>query len=206
MRLNGPFAVLPLLFVATCAVASAEKDRVFVESRWYELDDIKAYVKHHSHKDVNWVFPSTRRYMLEGQGVHSTHLPEVELSEQNKQVGSRKGFTQYPDKPMNLSAELDKACMAAFKVTLVYIGGRSAPFGPVNKKLPYEVVGIQSHVMAQAPLDTYHSRKRKIIAQKPPTSNALLCSVYKIPKKNGRVYYETMVVLTARAAYGTGKW
>lgn len=66
MRLNGPFAVLPLLFVATCAVASAEKDRVFVESRWYELDDIKAYVKHHSPKDVNWVFPSTRRYMLEG--------------------------------------------------------------------------------------------------------------------------------------------
>ena len=205
MRLKLASAALPLLIAASGAVASTEKNRVFVESRWYELDDIKGLMKQYDPKEFNWVFPSNRRYILGNQVSHTSKLPPVILDERNKRIGIIKTYAQKPGDGKNLSTELDKSCLMAFKVALVNIGGRSAGLGPV-KSPPYEVVGIQSHVMALAPSDIYHSQKREIITQKPPTSDALLCSVYRTPKKDGRTFYNTMVVLTAKAAYGTGKW
>lgn len=204
MRLKLAMAAIPLLIAASGAFA-AEKDRIFVESRWYELGDIKGLMKHYDPKEFNWVFPSNRLYILGNQSAHTSKLPPVTLDERNKRIGVIKTYSQKPGDGKNLSAELDKSCLMAFKVALVNIGGRSAGLGPA-KSQSYEVVGIQSQVMAKAPSDIYHSQKREIITQKPPTSDALLCSVYRTPKKDGRIVYNTMVVLTAKAAYGAGKW
>ena len=205
MRLKLAVAALPLLIAASGAYATAEKNRVFVESRWYELDDLKGLMKQYDPKYFSWVFPANRVYILGNRVSHTSKLPPVILDERNKRIGVIKTYARKPGDGKNLSAELDKHCLNAFKVALVNIGGRSAGIGPV-KSPPYEVVGIQSHVMAKAPSDIYHSRKREIVTQKPPTPDALLCSVYRTPKKDGRMFYDTMVVLTAKAAYGTGKW
>lgn len=204
MRLKGIAAALPLLLAATCAFAGGDKNRTLYEYRWYTLDNIKAFTKHYYPKDMSWVFPPTRRYILDGEGTHSAQLAPVALADQDKRNSKKDLFWKKPGQPIDLDREIDKRCMQNIKAALIFLGGRTTGPGPI-KSPPYEVVGIQSHVLAQAPLELYHSRKRQIISKTPPTPGALLCAIYQTPVRE-RIRYETIVVFTAKAAYGSGKW
>ena len=196
--------LIALLMFSSVGFAGKEEDRKLYQYRWYSVEAIREDAVANHPKSMGWVFPVGRRYVLEGEGEHSPGLARIDIKPELYRVGGSDFFIHKPDEPLDVSQEVDKLCMLLFRKKLRWIGGESGGFSHF-KTYPYEVIGIESNVLAEAPLDIYYSKKRAIVAKKPDAPNSLLCSVYTTPKRGGKVSYQAVVVLTAKAVYGKSK-
>jgi len=198
------FLIITTALVFSCtAFASKEKDRRLYEYRWYTIESIKEYVQTNRPKNIGWIFPAGRKYILEGEGEHSPELTKVNIDSKNYRSGGQESFIYKPEKKTNLAQEIEKICMTELSNKLRWIGGESGGFSHF-KKYRYEVVGIESHELVMAPLDVYYSKSRPIRTKTPDSKNSILCSVYSTPQPKGKVLYEAVVILTAKAAYSDG--
>lgn len=198
------FLIITAALVFSCAAfASKEKDCRLHEYRWYTIESIKEYVQTNHPKNIGWIFPAGRKYILEGEGEHSPELTKVNIDPRKYRSGGQEIFIYKPEKETNLAQEIEKICMSAFSQRLRWIGGESGGFSHF-KKYRYEVVGIESNELVMAPLDVYYSKSRPIRTKTPDSKNSILCSVYSTPKSKGKILYQAVVILTAKAAYSDG--
>lgn len=195
------FIVCIALAFSCTAFAAKDKNRRLYQYQWYTIESIRDYVQANDPSSMGWIFPVGRKYILKGEGEHSSDLTKVnKVDPQLYKVGGGDFYNYRPDKPADLSQEIEKLCMSQFKKRLQWVGGRSGGFSHF-KKYRYEVIGIESHELVLAPLDIYYSKQRPTINKVPNVKNSILCSVYKSPMRNGSTSYQAVVILSAEAAY-----
>lgn len=193
--------LITLLIFSSTSVAAKDKNRKLYQYRWYTIEAIREYVSANHPEDIGWVFPAGRKYILDGEGDHSPDLTMLDIKPEKYRSGKLDGFTYRPEAPVDVSQKIEKMCTSLLKERLMWIGDRSGFFS--HFKTPrYEVVGIKSNILVEAPYNIYYSKKRPIVTKKPDKPRSLLCSVYMTPKRGGKVSYQAVVVLTAKAVYG----
>ncbi|TDF84388.1 hypothetical protein [Pseudomonas sp. H9] len=182
------------------AYASADKDRVRVEARWYTEAYVKEHLKTSDPKLLRSAFHPSATFLYAGDASGFKPQSANLLSEP---LPTRKGdFVRLPlEQPgASLAEALDKQC-----VEHIAMGLRSLRQGARQRavrQLVKDVVvdGIQSGELASAPQDLDRSAGRKIVLFPPKGEKKLLCNIYKT-HRSGHEVYDISVVLVASAAY-----